>query len=174
MGGVSSKGFLPSACEWNLLGTGWSLGSWQVDSQVIPAGFFPRPRRLTRLPVSAIKKPTSVFPSHTDAPTCQRGLPNANTATKLKETNTAPFRRSDLFCVSKCFYFFHSWLMQANPDSPPTLPLRMLFTLWIPRLPAYYNMPFLGEEELDTHHTLTHSHTHTQTHIFTSCFIEMA
>lgn len=49
------KALLPSACEWNLLDTGWSPGSWQVDSQVIPAGFFPRLRHLTRLPVSPIK-----------------------------------------------------------------------------------------------------------------------
>lgn len=66
------------------LGTSCSLGSWQVDSPVIPAGFLPRLRHLTSPPLSL-----SVYVLHRGT---QTTLHTQNSATWGK---LSPGRRCD-------------------------------------------------------------------------------
>lgn len=88
----------------NLAGTGWSLGS-----RAIPAGSSARPRRLTRLPVSAIKKSHVCLPPlattrplvSTACQTRTRARGGAQTNRQTKIEKKATFLHYDFSGVSK-------------------------------------------------------------------------
>lgn len=148
---------------------------------MIPAGFFPRPRHLTRLPISAIIACICLSLANTSlhgVSLCTNTRPHVckSVEAKKKKKNFLQYRtRSEIIKqvvqVHPSICLMHRGilcsLVHTNPDSPVLL-VHMLFTPRVPRLRADYNMPCFGEERL----CVSHRHTHFSFYVsFKPCFL---